>query len=218
MAEVTLDVEVRNETGKGAGRRLRRAGKVPGVVYGKSIENLDLQMDAAVLQKFLQSGGSGGLVQLKYGGNSQVVLVKDLQTDPVMGQPLHIDFHAVSLDEDVQVEVPIVLTGEEERETDGGIVSQSLRELSIACLPTVIPESISLDISALGVGDSISAGDVPLPAGVTLSTDAEETVVSIVLPRAEAEEDEDAEEGATEAEAGDGEEAEASADGDESTE
>ncbi len=204
MAEVTLDVEVRNETGKSAGRRLRRSGKVPGVVYGKKVENVDLQMDAGALQKLLQSGGSGGLINLKYDGNKQVVLVKEVQTDPILGWPLHVDFHAVALDEDVQVDIPVTLTGEDERDSDGGIVSQSLRELSVSCLPASIPESIVVDVSGLAVGESITAGQIALPEGVSLAVDADETVLSIILPRVEAEEEEasEGEEGEPQAEEG----------------
>lgn len=195
MAEVTLDVEVRTETGKGAGRRLRREGKIPAVVYGKAIQNVDLQVDAAALNRLLQSGASSGLVRLKYAEGSQVALVKDVQTDPVRGEPLHVDFHAVALDEHVQVTVPVVLTGDDARVQDGGVVSQNVWELSIACLPTQIPESIEVDISGLAAGDTLTAGQVALPEGVELRTDAEEAIVSVVVPRGVQEDDEAADAG-----------------------
>lgn len=216
MSEVTLSVEVRESSGKGAGRRLRREGKVPGIIYGKKVDSVPVQVSASALQRLLQSGGSGGLIRVSYGDTSQVVLVKDVQADPVLGTPVHVDFHAVALDQDVQVDVPLVVVGDEQRTSDGGILAQNLRELPISCLPTDIPESITVDVSGLAAGDSLTVGDIELPEGVKLNIEEDETVLSIVLPRAEATEEEadDAEEAGAEAseasEAADGDESESS--------
>lgn len=190
MSEVTLTVEVREKTGKSAGRSLRREGKVPGVVYGKSVDPVGIQVATSALQRLLQSAGAGGLIRLNYNGKNQVVLVKDVQTDPVMGVPLHVDFHAVSLDQDVQVDVPLVVVGEDQRPSDGGIISQSLRDLPISCLPTDIPESISVDVSSLEAGSTLTVGDLELPEGVSLRMEPEEVVLSIVVPRGESADDE----------------------------
>ena len=190
MAELTLNVEIRTETGKGAGRRLRRRGKVPAVLYGKSLGSIALQVDASALQKLLQAHGAGGLIELRFDGRTQVALIKEVQTDPVLGTPQHVDFHAVSLDQAVQVAVPIVLTGEDARPSDGGIVTPVMRELPVSCLPTQIPESVSVDISGLSVGESITAGAVPLPAGVRLATKEDEVVVAVVAPAREPRTDE----------------------------
>lgn len=203
MANLRLAVEVRNSTGKGAGRQARREGKVPAVLYGKNVDNVDLTVDAARLQRILQSGGAGGLIELTYNDKSQVVLIKEVQADPILGRPLHVDFHAVALDEEVSVSVPIVLTGEAERASDGGVVAQNLRELTVSCLPTVIPESISVDIAQLGIGDTIVVGSLDLPEGVRTDVDPEETVVSIVLPQAAPAADDAAEEAGDEAEGSD---------------
>lgn len=187
MAHLAIAAEVRRESGKGAARSLRRQGKVPGIVYGRGKENLGVQVDALQLQKLLQSAGSSGLIDLKVDGEARVVLVKDVQVDPVMGQPLHVDFHAVSLDQEVLVTVPIHLVGEEARESDGGIVSLALREVAVYCLPASIPERIDVDVSKLAVGDSVTIGDVQFPEGVRPQIDAKETVVSVMLPAAEPE-------------------------------
>lgn len=205
MSEITLEVEVREKTGKGAGRSLRRAGKVPAVVYGKTVEPVGLQIDTPTVQRLLQSGASGGLIRLKYNGNNQMVLLKDVQLDPVMGTPVHVDFHAIALDQEVQVDVPIVLVGEDQRVNDGGVLAQNLRELAISCLPTAIPESISVDVSGLETGNNLTVGDLELPEGVSLRVEPEEVVLSIVLPRGAAEDDAeaDAEEAAEGAEGSD---------------
>lgn len=184
MANLQLAVEVRESTGKGAGRRARREGKVPAVVYGKNVDNVILNVDAARLQRILQSGGAGGLIELTYNGQNRVVLIKEVQSDPILGRPLHVDFHAVALDEEVTVNVPIVLTGEDERTSDGGVIAHNLREIPVTCLPTSIPEGIFVNIASLGVGDSVAVADLELPEGVRTDADPEETVVSIVLPQA----------------------------------
>lgn len=185
MANATLDVEFRTQTGKGAARRLRRSGKVPAVLYGSSVEPVQLAVAASAVQRLLQSGGTTGLLELRYDGKSQVALVKEIQTDPARGTPLHVDFHAVALDQEVQVAVPLGVLSEEMRTRDGGIISLNLRELSVYCLPTQIPESITIDVSGLGIGDSITAGQLPLPEGVRLAGAEDEVVVSVIAPQRE---------------------------------
>ena len=120
-------------------------------------------MAASAVQRLLQSGGTTGLLELRYDGKSQVALVKEIQTDPARGTPLHVDFHAVALDQEVQVAVPLGVLSEEMRTRDGGIISLNLRELSVYCLPTQIPESISIDVSGLGIGDTITQGSCRCP-------------------------------------------------------
>lgn len=185
MANAALDVELRTQTGKGAARRLRRSGKVPAVLYGSSRESVELAVPASTVQKLLHSRGTTGLVELRYDGKSQVALVKEIQTDPVRGTPLHVDFQAVSLDQEVQVAVPLVVLSEEMRTKDGGIISLNLRELVVYCLPTQIPESISIDVSGLAIGDTLTAGQLPLPEGVRLAGDGDEVVISVVAPQRE---------------------------------
>lgn len=212
MAQLSIDAQVRNEAGKGAARRLRRAGRVPGIVYGKKVDNIGVSLDGPTLEKLLHQGGSSGLVELNMAEGTQVVLIKDVQNDPVLGDVIHVDFHAVALDEEVLVTVSLYLSGEGDRADDGGIVAQALREISVYCLPTAIPEWVEVDISGLTIGDSIAVGEITLPEGVRLDTDPEETVVSVVLPTEEPEEPETAAEEEVEGEEaaeGEGEEAEA---------
>jgi len=189
---LTLQVTAREARGKSAARKVRREGMVPGVVYGKGTENVAVLVDGPQLQRLLQSEGSGGLIDLVVDGKKQIVLIKGVQSDPVMGRNLHVDFHAVDLDQEVLVTVPIVIVGEESRENDGGIVAQNLRELSVYCLPTAIPERLEVDISPLVIGGTITVGEIPLPEGIRTAQDLEEAVVSILAPAAAPVEDTEA--------------------------
>lgn len=187
MADFQLAVEERKETGKGANRRLRRAGYIPGVVYGPGKDSMPLKVEERTLQKLLREVGTSHLIDLKIGDETKTVLVKEVQHDPVRGQLLHVDFHEVPLDREITATVPVVLAGEDQRVSDGGVISHSLRELEVACLPTNIPEHFEVDISGLSIGDSILVRDIKPPEGIRLLTDPEETVVSVVAPTREPE-------------------------------
>ena len=113
MAENALVAEVRDATGKGVARKLRAAGRIPAVVYGKGTESKGISIDPSALQRVLQSGGAGmnTLIELSVEGTTRTVLVKELQRDPVDGRPIHTDFYLVDLDKKVEVSVPIRLVG-----------------------------------------------------------------------------------------------------------
>lgn len=185
MSEEKLVAEVRTGVGKGVARKLRQAKKVPGVVYGPTMEPLAVQLDRPTLERFLSSAASARLVRLEVGPESHTVLVKQVQRDVTRGDIIHVDFHKVRLDQEVTTAVPVVLTGETERTKDGGIVAQQLYELNVTCLPTAIPESIEVSTEGLSIGDSITVAQVTVPEGVTLTDDAESVVVSVVAPQAE---------------------------------
>lgn len=197
MAEETdasLDVEVRERTGKGAARKLRAAGRIPGVLYGRGKPSVAVGLDPTSLEKALARSESGmnTLFDLHLRGDGQqgerVVMVKDLQRDPVTGFALHADLYEVDLARTVEVEVPIHLVGEARGvEMDDGVLDQQLRELAVECLPRVIPDEIEVDVSALEIGDSLHVGDLQLPEGVTLREDPEVSVVSVVAPTKEEE-------------------------------
>lgn len=206
LTRLAINVQRRTDSGKGAARRLRREGKVPAVVYGRKTGNVYLAVDASALNRLLAGGGATALVDLIIDGNqTQTALIREVQRQPDRDDVLHVDFHAVEMDQEVEVRVPVVLVGEDQRESDGGIVTQLLRELAVTCLPADIPERIEADVSGLRVGDSLLVSDLVVPPGVTVNTPAEEVVVSVVA--AEAEEAEAAGEEAESGEkpAGDGE-------------
>lgn len=208
MSQLTIAAEKRSDLGKSAARRLRREGKVPAVVYGTKLpETLLIQVEAGPFQKILQSQAAGGLVEIRVNGARHTVLIKETVRDPVQGHLLHVDFHAVALDEEVQVPVPIQLVGEENRENDGGIVTLLLREIDVVCLPGAIPESLPLDVSTLAVGGTLTVKDVAFPEGVRPATGEDEAVVTVLAPaKGPAPAESEAEEAPAEGEAAGGEE------------
>lgn len=219
MSRATLESVERRQIGKSEARRLRQEGKVPATVYGKGIEAINVVVDAGPLQRLIQSQGLGRLIDLKVGGKGHVVLLRHVQRDPVQGTIQHVDFHAVPLAEEVRVTVPIVVTGEEVRGNDGGVVTQSLREVEVTCLPTAIPDSINVDVSNLSAGDSVTLGELAFPEGVTPSAAPEEVVVSITVPRVAADQADEAAEPAEGEEAADARASDAqAADGDQPAE
>jgi large subunit ribosomal protein L25 len=192
VADYELNVELKNDSGKGVARKLRAAGRVPGVCYGAGVQTQAIHLDPRPLEKALKtsSAGMNTLFGLKGAGGlgGKSVLVKELQRDPVSGQLLHADLYAVDLTREIEVAVPLHLTGSAIGLMNGGIVDHQLREIMVSCLPTAIPESLSLDVAALDVGDSLHVRDISLPAGVTLVSDPDLSVVSVVVP-AKAEEE-----------------------------
>lgn len=202
MAENRLVAENRSAYGKGAARKLRAAGRIPGVIYGKG-DHTAVAVDSRSLQKLLETSEAGlnTLIDLDIrDGATRTVLVKDLQRDPVRGFPLHADFYAVDLKKAVQVTVPIHFVGKAAGEELGGVVDHTLHEVECECLPRTIPDSIEVDVTNLGVGDSLHLSDLAPPEGVAFLSDPETTVATVVMPTAEPEEEEAApEEGEGEA-------------------
>ena len=201
--DAVLNAEIRSETGKGAAHRLRQQGVLPAVLYGESQKHLSLNLRE--LQKLLSSQGSSQLVTLKVkeGRKKQEfpVLIKEIQYHPVKGHPLHVDLYQVSMEREVVVKIPVVLTGEEERENDGSIIDLQLYEVEVSCLPVNIPAKIDVDISGLTMNNSITLADVTPPSGVEFVTPLSETVVTAHAPRVEEVAEEAEAEGETESEA-----------------
>lgn len=189
MSETALVVEAREAIGKGAARKLRAAGKIPAILYGRGRDSLPLALDPRALDRILRSSGANTLLDLTVQGHPEVkdtvALVKDLQRDPLRGSIVHADLYAVDLTRAVTVDVPIHLVGKARGLDFGGILEHTLREVALECLPRSIPESIEVEISHLEVGDVIHVRELTLPEGVTLVTDGDLGVVHIALPQAE---------------------------------
>jgi large subunit ribosomal protein L25 len=194
VAENALQVDVREGAGKGVARKLRAAGRIPGVCYGKHARSVAVSLDAAALRQLLtrSEAGMNTLIQLQVAGGGEpdgkTVLLRDLQRDPVNGGYLHADFYAVDLQQKVEVAVPIHITGKAQGVEQGGIVDHALREVDLVCMPLSIPREILVDVTELDLGDSLHVRDLALPDGVELSSDPDLSVVSVVSP-AKAEEE-----------------------------
>jgi large subunit ribosomal protein L25 len=194
VAENVLKVEVREGTGKGVARKLRAAGRIPGVLYGRAKDSVPLTLDPLVLERAIQKSEAGvnTLFDLDMEGaeaGARVVLVKDLQREPGAGFLLHADLYEVDLTQTVEVEIPIHLIGTPTGVVlEGGIMDHAHRELRIECLPQAIPDELTLDVSALAIGDSLHVSDIALPEGVELRDDLDISVVIVAAPRKEEEE------------------------------
>ncbi len=182
----TLSVDVRDERGSRANRRLRRAGFVPGVLYGATHdEPVAFKVGDHALRRILVDGAA--LIDVEIGGEKSVpVILKDRQLHPVRDEVVHIDFLEVNLKEKIHASVSLELEGGDDAPgvKEGGILDHATREVEIEALPTDIPEQIVIDVSALEIGASLTLADVTAPAGVTFVHEPlDETVVaSVVLP------------------------------------
>lgn len=183
----TLEVTPRDPDGSRSARRLRRTGVVPGVVYGGDGGCKSVQVDLIVLRRTLAH--SGAIIELALEGASTPVLLKDVQRHPVTGQPVHVDFLRVRMDEKIQTTVIIELSGYEEApgSRDGGVIEQVTREVTVEALPGDLPESIVYDISALEMNETITLEKLTLPKGVELIDDVEHALVTCSPPRLELE-------------------------------
>ncbi len=191
MQIIGLEVEPR-QTGKGLVHSLRRSGYVPAVVYGGGRAATAVKVKTRDFQKVMATGsGRNNLLRLESAGaaNPPTAVIKELQVDPVSGNYLHVDFQEIDLTEKLHTTVPVTLVGEHAVESRGGVVQHQLWEIEIECLPTQIPDHIRADIGKLDIGDSITAGQLPLPEGVTLVSEADEVIVSIVAPKRTVEEE-----------------------------
>ncbi|MDQ7843897.1 MAG: 50S ribosomal protein L25 [Armatimonadota bacterium] len=191
MDRITLEAKRRDALGKGAVRRLRLAGQIPGVVYGRGMEPVPVAVEARQLRSALRTqAGMNVLIDLAIGDGasaSRTVMIKELQRDVFRKETItHVDFYAIDLAEKVEAHVPIVFKGQARGVADeGGTFAVHLREVIVECLPTQIPEHIEVDISPLGLGDSLHVRDLAIPAEATLISEPDEVVATVVAPRAE---------------------------------
>jgi large subunit ribosomal protein L25 len=181
MSEV-LKVELRQSRGKRNAKRLRLAGSIPAVLYGHGEANLSLKAQAEHVQTIVRHGAR--VVDLE-GAVSEKAFIRALQWDTFGVEVLHLDLTRVSADEKVQVMVTLELRGEAPGVKDGGVVSQLLHQVKIECPVIAIPEKLHLSVNALKLGDSLTIGNIELPAGTTMLTELEAVVVQCVEPKAE---------------------------------
>ena len=197
-----LTISARDVSNSRATRRLRRAGQVPGVLYGGDGDAVAFAVDERELRHALAA--QGAVVELEIDGKAQPAVLKDSQRHPVRGETLHVDFLRVRLDVAIHAVVALELTGGEDAPgvKEGGVLEHVTREVNIEALPTDIPERLELDVSQMQVNDTLTLAQVTAPQGVTILDDVEETVVATLTPpRLQAELDA-LEEGAIEEETG----------------
>jgi large subunit ribosomal protein L25 len=185
-----VSVEIRSQSGKGPARRSRAIGKLPAVLYGHKIDPLALVLDPVELSHALDKERKRNTVftlQVKNAAKPEDVtaMIRDVQIDPISRRPVHVDFIRVSMEEEVKVTVPLVLTGIPVGVTNGGNLHLSHHTLPIAARPDAIPTKIELDVTALEIGDALHASDLKLPAGVRTTLAPKESIASVVAPHIE---------------------------------
>jgi len=187
MERFGLTTETR-KNGKGVARKLRAAGKIPAVLYGTSVEPKSLAVDSHTFEKIAKkSQGSTMLFDLDVAGEKSTALVRDYQADPFRREITHIDFQAVGLNDKIEVEVPVQLTGNAAGVKEGGILEQLRRTLNVRCLVSKIPSHFDVDVTALNIGDNIHADELTLPEGVEFPHAANFTIAAVVPPTKEEE-------------------------------
>jgi len=183
----SIHAKQREGTGQSHNRKLREKQIVPAVVYGREVENKNLRVPATEIRSVLEEGGlSNVLVELDVDDEEDTrdVLIKDVDIHPVESNLRHVDFHQVSPTDDVQVKVPVELSGQSVGvEQEGGIIFQPVREITVSCQVQDIPSSIDLDISELDIGDVLFIRDIPTSDSVEIIEDSDRTVVSIQPPK-----------------------------------
>ncbi len=189
MEQINLDAQVRKTTGNGPARVLRSEGRIPAVLYGPKAETVLLSVNSKEFEQIVKKSTIGSVLlklQIKNGQtSSRSAMVKELQTHPVTGQFLHIDFYEVDLTRKITAMVPVTATGKCAGVEEGGILQIVRRELEVNCLPTAIPEAIEVDITELSIGDSIHIQEITLPDDVELPEDVDFTVITILAPKVE---------------------------------
>ena len=188
MDEITLNVESRDERGKGAARRLRRTGKVPGVFYGPKSTAMPIAVDRKDFASHVANLEGSHLIRFQSPVSElqkRVALVREIQHHPVTGGIIHVDFYEVDLTRKLRVTVPLHFIGKARGVADGGILQPIVREMEVECLPTDIPQFIEVDVTALAIHDAVHLEDVQMPTNVTAIVETNEAVVTVLPPTVE---------------------------------
>ena len=187
MEQIHITAELRHQKGKGPARRLRAKGMVPAILYGPKKESVPLSIPFSELMKILKTKlGENVLIDLEIQGYDRslkkTVMLKEYQIHPIKKTIEHADLYEITMDEKIRVSVPVQMVGTSAGVEKGGTLTQTLRELEIECLPSIIPESIEVDVSKLDLGDSIHVNSLNLGKDITILTDQQSALFTIIAP------------------------------------
>lgn len=186
MAEIVLNVEVREKTGTGGARETRRAGLVPGVLYGGAKDPVAIAVKSNEFRKALYTGKLlGHLVTLKYGAETQPVIAKAIDMHPVTDEPWHFDLYRVDEHQQIKIEVPVHFTNQEASPglKRGGTLGVTLHTVIVACHADSIPEELVVDLTGLEIGDAVRVSDLKFPANVVAAMEGDLVVASVTMSR-----------------------------------
>jgi large subunit ribosomal protein L25 len=189
MRTIALKAQVREEIGKGPSRRLRSEGFIPGTFYGYQAEPIVIKVDASELTQTVIQGREEtvfvklGIKPAKGKMIEKLSVIKDLQVDTIKRKPVHVDFYEIRMDRTLAVDVPIVLTGTPAGVENGGEMQQLKRDIRVSGLPSALPESIEVDVTHLGIGDSVKIKDIAASGDVQFLDNDDVALVSVVPTR-----------------------------------
>ena len=201
MSTLKITAEEREHTGKGVARKMRQAGRIPAVLYGQGHDGVSLSLDSYELNQLLSTTGARtSVLELEVKGSErsgrQNVLIKEVQKHPYKDLILHMDLLEIAMDQEISVMVPIEIVGTAKGvKLDGGILEMKRRELEIVCLPNIIPDSITFDVSELEIGDTVHVEELTVADGITIPHDTNFTILTVVAAAVEPEPEEEVEEG-----------------------
>lgn len=185
MERLEIKATRRQGTGKGVARKIRAAGGIPAVLYGRGAEAVSLEVEAHGFNRAVAGLESiNAIINLSVEGQKSVpVVLRDFQTHVISRKFLHLDFHQIDMSKEIHLEVPLHMVGTPKGvKEQGGVLEHSLRQIEISCLPDNIPPFIEVDVSALQAGENLHVGDLVLPKGVKLLSGVELTVAAVVAP------------------------------------
>jgi large subunit ribosomal protein L25 len=215
LETIQLNATVRKTTGNSPARELRRGGQIPAVLYGPQTEPILLTVNIRELEQILKGGNIGSIIMTLVIQNGKKItkpaVIKELQSHPVSGNFLHVDFYEIDMKRKINVMIPVVTKGISKGVELGGMLQIVRREIEVLCMPGDIPEAIEIDITDMDVGDSLHVEEIPLGDNIELSADVNFTVITVLSPKVEEveeEEEEEALEGEAEEEGADDETAE----------
>lgn len=197
MENIELKAQLRTTKGNGPARAMRRDGRVPAVLYGPTTEPNMISIGARDFSNILKQGSIGrSIINLEIDGvkGTKATMVKELQTHPMSQNVLHVDFYEVDMTRKIKVNVPVTTTGKSVGVELGGMLQIIRRELEVYCLPNEIPQTITIDITDLEIGDSVHVNDIETEGGVEIPHEVNFTVLTILSPKKAEEEVEEAEE------------------------
>ena len=187
MAELVLQAEKREATGKNKVNKLRAAELVPGVVYAKDEENINVQVTARDFEKILRQAGTSTIITLDFGDEKKDVLIKAYQNHSFKNQFLHVDFQAINQNETIRVQVPVVLVGRDDIRVEPSVLVQNIDVVEVECLPRYIPQTADVEVSDLQIGDvrTIADLDISKVDDITILEEDDEVICSLQEPNEE---------------------------------
>ena len=181
MADLVLKANNREATGKNKVNKLRHEELIPGVIYAKGEENLNVQFTSRDFDKVLRQAGTSTIITLDVDGDNKDVLIKDYQTHPYKNQYLHVDFQGINQNETIRVSVPVVLLGRDDINIEGSVLVQNMDTIDVECLPKYIPQTAEVDITEMQIGDNKTVEDLDIfkDENITILAEADEVICSL---------------------------------------